>query len=1402
MSSSLGTMKFKVLTDIKGYQAGLMRAEGMAKKSGARIGKIFKMAGIGAGIALGAIGVASIKAFADFDGAMTQSLAIMDDVSDEMRKIMSDTARDVALSTTFSATQAAESYFFLASAGLDAATSVAALPKVAAFAQAGMFDMALATDLLTDAQSALGLVTGDTAQDIENMVRVSDVLVKANTLANATVEQFSTSLTREAGAAMKSFNIDIEEGVAVLAAFADQGVKGEIAGTGLARILRLMTAGAENNKEAYTELGVAVFDSSGNIRNMADIIEDLEVALGDMSDQQRVAALQALGFSARVQGVLLPLLGTSQAIRDYESGLREAGNTTQTVAEKQLKTFNAQVQLLQSAIQDLFIEIGMALTPELQKLVMILREDVIPVIRAELPGAIDTVSKIIEEDLVPVIVELAKNFGAGIEVIIDFIKWLDELGLLMPIVIIAVVALGIAIASSLGPITLSILAIVELILVIGIIKRNWDFLTLTINNFLAKAEQVPVVGKMLTIMFKSVELRIKGTIGMFRNFIKVVTGMVSLVKNLIKGDWSAAWDDAKQIATDALQGLLDWLKTTFLAVPIAIGAEFASLLLTPLIQALKGLNVIVGAFSGLLGKVGINVGDLSGAIRDLEALQNRVASNSGAMFTKLEESASGSVASGFSARTHFQRIVDAMNDTVALVRSEHSVVDSFEDLGSDYGTAVGDGAEEAIELTFGDFGALMLKKMHDIGLIEEFGAVGGALMIALEEAMTEQSTSTIEALATQAGAMVEAINETFEGEDAFRMVNELMVALAVVTGSDGQSGLGALAVMVGEISDKIDEANEVSEEMERTAFTLEQAMEFTARGMDSAAAAIHRYIEGAMTVQQVQSEVFNAMMVKNQEWVESTEQIGEAGVRIMQQLENAIVDGGANSVAALSKSATALIGVMNDTLSPDISASLGAALMAALTTALVTGGNAAIQAVHDIMQAINDTIEIATSDAVHLLDQFTVDMEAIFHDNQLKASIGASGFNLMAALTNALAEGTQTSLDVVTIGTNSIMLAMQDQLSPKLAEKLGERLMEALALALEDGGAEAVDAVNTVLGEINAALVKANLPDIIEEVIVEPVEKATSKVKDALDETVDVFEAFGKTMSELIREMNLQEQVGELGSSIILALEEAMSEKTQSAVDALGDDVIALMRELEKELPREADALGASLMAALNAALDGGGAAAIATLTSLLDQIDALIEAAKEPEPADDEEDAEFDPFNVGGGAGAFVAGSMSLLGDNPYDIGNTHRVTLGLALGNVNYQGWNWDQVVDALNFRAGVVGTGPLMDVFSQRPGGAALLNVIRQLSDPSLQFASGGSFVTSGATAFMAGEGMEDELVEVTPLSQAGGKTMVFDFSNAQFTGSLDQNKKIMQEAVEMALEEQLGMDADRWDVEVRG
>ena len=321
-----------------------------------------------AGFAFAALAIGTTRAFGNFDAAMTQSLAIMGDVSDAMRGDMARAARVVGKTTTFSAKQAAESYFFLASAGLNAEQSLAAMPAVANFAQAGMFNMATATDLATDALSALGLKSTDAEEHLRNLVHVTDILTGANTLANATVEQFSLAITNKLGGRVRILGKDMEEATAVLASFADQGVKGRIAGQRLTIILRDLPIQALKNADAFEKLGIAVFDDNDEMNHMADILGDMEDAFGHLAPKQRIAAMMLLGLNKRAADGISLILGQSEAIRQYDTQLRNMAGITEEVANKQWSAVNQQMARVKDQFIDLAIEIGDHLAPMLMEI--------------------------------------------------------------------------------------------------------------------------------------------------------------------------------------------------------------------------------------------------------------------------------------------------------------------------------------------------------------------------------------------------------------------------------------------------------------------------------------------------------------------------------------------------------------------------------------------------------------------------------------------------------------------------------------------------------------------------------------------------------------------------------------------------------------------------------------------------------------------------------------------------------------------------------------------------------------------------------------------------------------------------------------------------------------------------
>jgi len=368
--TNLGSIVTRVVADPTAFVGGIATSKSAMLGFLKSAGPLIKGAAIlGAGAAIVKIASASVGAFREFESAMVQSTAIMGDLTDRQQAALTETARVMAGQSTFASRELAQSYFFLASAGLNAEQSVGALPIVTRFAQAGMFDLSTATDLLTDAQSALGLTVQDAAENMVNMTMVSDLLVGANTLANASVQQFSTALTRDAGAAIKSYNLDLEDSIATLALYADQGIKAELAGSNFGRVVRLLTKSAQDNAGAFERLGISVFDDVGEFRRFSEIIGDMEKAFEGMSTKQRTAQLTALGFQARVQQAILPLIGGADKIADYEERLESMGGVTEEIAGKQLESLDAKLKILADRFTVLLEIIGERIVPTIKTVV-------------------------------------------------------------------------------------------------------------------------------------------------------------------------------------------------------------------------------------------------------------------------------------------------------------------------------------------------------------------------------------------------------------------------------------------------------------------------------------------------------------------------------------------------------------------------------------------------------------------------------------------------------------------------------------------------------------------------------------------------------------------------------------------------------------------------------------------------------------------------------------------------------------------------------------------------------------------------------------------------------------------------------------------------------------------------
>ena len=171
------------------------RTGAAASGASGKVGLLSK-ASIAAAAGVLAFSAFGVKSFSEFNAAMTESLAIMEGTTNRQQSRMEQAAKSVATQTKFSAAEAAEGFYFLASAGYDAEQSIKALPIAAKFAQAGVVDLETGVEYLTDTMSIFGLKSKNAKTNLENMTRVSDVFTAATIKSQGTLSQFAGAMAK------------------------------------------------------------------------------------------------------------------------------------------------------------------------------------------------------------------------------------------------------------------------------------------------------------------------------------------------------------------------------------------------------------------------------------------------------------------------------------------------------------------------------------------------------------------------------------------------------------------------------------------------------------------------------------------------------------------------------------------------------------------------------------------------------------------------------------------------------------------------------------------------------------------------------------------------------------------------------------------------------------------------------------------------------------------------------------------------------------------------------------------------------------------------------------------------------------------------------------------------------
>ena len=328
-----------------------------------------KLLPVTAGVA--ALGTASVTTAANFESSMSQVQATMGITKDSMSTLngqsvntmeaLSNLAKEMGASTAFSASECAEALNYLALAGYDTQQMADTLPTVLNLAAAGGIDLASASDMVTDAMSALGMEV----DEAETMV---DQMAKTASTTNTSVAQLGEGILT-IGATAKSVRGGTAELNAALGILANNGIKGAEGGTHLRNIILSLQNPTDKAAASMKELGVDVYDSQGNMRSLNDILGDLNKSMDGMTSAEKSNIISTIFNKTDLASVNALLANTGSTWDDLQQSIIDSGGAAQQMADTQLDNLQGQLTLLKSALEGLAISFGELLMPAIKTIV-------------------------------------------------------------------------------------------------------------------------------------------------------------------------------------------------------------------------------------------------------------------------------------------------------------------------------------------------------------------------------------------------------------------------------------------------------------------------------------------------------------------------------------------------------------------------------------------------------------------------------------------------------------------------------------------------------------------------------------------------------------------------------------------------------------------------------------------------------------------------------------------------------------------------------------------------------------------------------------------------------------------------------------------------------------------------
>ncbi|MHB7978929.1 phage tail tape measure protein [Clostridium sporogenes] len=337
-----GRIIIDTFLDPHGLENGLKNLGGIAKAGL----KMTTGALAGVATAVGGLSVAAIRVGSNFEEGMSKVSAISGATGEDLKKL-TEKAKEMGAKTKFSATESAEAMQYMAMAGWKTGDMLNGIDGIMNLAAASGEDLALVSDIVTDALTAFGMSAKDSSQ-------FADLLASAASNSNTNVSMLGESFKYVAPVA-GALGHSAKDTAFALGLMANAGIKSSQSGTALRASLTNLAHPSKQMAEEMDRLGISLTDSNGKVKEGKALYDELRQKFSGLTDAQKTQSAATIFGKEAMSGMLAIINASDEDYNKLYNNLNNSAGAAENMAKVMGDNLKGKITILKSSLEGLGI---------------------------------------------------------------------------------------------------------------------------------------------------------------------------------------------------------------------------------------------------------------------------------------------------------------------------------------------------------------------------------------------------------------------------------------------------------------------------------------------------------------------------------------------------------------------------------------------------------------------------------------------------------------------------------------------------------------------------------------------------------------------------------------------------------------------------------------------------------------------------------------------------------------------------------------------------------------------------------------------------------------------------------------------------------------------------------------